>query len=142
LTIPEVSWSSTGGEIDRQGRFIADATGEHQVLAKAGDVEGAAEIRVIEHKDDGGNGDRGGDGERGDRKTIIKGFGWKGSVTPQKWMNFYTKVLSSLVSTPGLKLEVRFEVMSADPANEAKIEATKAALRELGLSEEVEIHAE
>ena len=54
-------------------------------------------------------------------------------------MNFYTKVLSSLVSTPGLKLEVRFEVPVGDAANESKIEATKAALRELGLSEDVEV---
>ena len=53
-------------------------------------------------------------------------------------MNFYTKVLSSLVTTPGLKLEIRFDV-AAEAANEAKIEATRAALRELGLSEDVEI---
>ena len=65
-------------------------------------------------------------------------FGWKGSVPPQKWMNFYTKVLSSLVATPGLKLEVRFEVPAGEAAPESKIESTKAALRELGLSEDVE----
>ena len=40
----------------------------------------------------------------------VEGFTWQGAVPSQKWMNFYTKVLSSLVSTPGLKLEVRFEV--------------------------------
>jgi hypothetical protein len=46
-----------------------------------------------------------------------------------------TKVLSSLVSTPGLKLEVRFEVPPGDQATAAKIEAAKAALRDLGLGE-------
>jgi predicted AAA+ superfamily ATPase len=47
-------------------------------------------------------------------------------------------VLSSLVSTPGLKLQVRFEVRAGDTATEAKIEGTKSALRELGLSEDIE----
>ena len=60
-------------------------------------------------------------------------------MPPQKWMNFYTKVLSSLVSTPGLSLEIRFDVPAGESANEAKIEATRAALRELGLSEDIEI---
>jgi hypothetical protein len=69
-----------------------------------------------------------------------QGFVWQGPVPYQKWMNFYTKVLSSLVSTPGLKLEVRFEVPPGDPtATGAKIEAARSALRELGLSEDIEI---
>jgi hypothetical protein len=55
-------------------------------------------------------------------------------------MNFYTKVLSSLVSTPGLKLRVQFEVPPGDAATGAKIEATKTALRELGLSEDLSFH--
>ena len=52
-------------------------------------------------------------------------------------MNFYTKVLSSLVSTPGLKLQVRFEVPPGDTATDAKIEAARVALRDLGLSEDI-----
>jgi hypothetical protein len=53
-------------------------------------------------------------------------------------MNFYTKVLSSLVLTPGLKLEVRFQVPPGETGIDAKIEAAKAALRELGLAESVD----
>ena len=52
-------------------------------------------------------------------------------------MNFYTKVLSSLVSQPSLQIEVRFVVPASDATTEAKIEAIKTALRELGLSEDV-----
>ena len=37
-------------------------------------------------------------------------FGWNGAVPPQKWMNFYTKVLSRFAASPGLKLEVSFRV--------------------------------
>ena len=33
-----------------------------------------------------------------------------GAVPPQKWMNFYTKVLTRFASSPDLKLEVSFEI--------------------------------
>jgi hypothetical protein len=39
-----------------------------------------------------------------------KGIAWRGTVPPQKWMNFSTKALSWFASTPGLKPEVSFEV--------------------------------
>ncbi|MDB5352681.1 MAG: uncharacterized protein JWN86_3928 [Planctomycetota bacterium] len=54
-------------------------------------------------------------------------------------MNFYTKVLSSLVATPGLKLVVRFEVPAGEGTSDSKVEATKAALRDLGLSEAIDV---
>jgi Protein of unknown function (DUF499) len=63
-------------------------------------------------------------------------FAWQGSVPPQKWMNFYTKVLSRFASNPGLKLQVSFRVEPGDEVTEAKIEEAKAALRELGLSDD------
>jgi hypothetical protein len=72
----------------------------------------------------------------------MTGFSWSGVLPAQKWMNFYTKVLSSLVATPGLKLEVKFEVVAGEAVSDSKIEATKAALRELGLSEDVELKSE
>ncbi len=59
-----------------------------------------------------------------------------GTVPPQKWMNFYTKVLSRFASYPGLTLEVSFRVAPGEEVTEAKIEEAKAALRELGLSEQ------
>ena len=60
-----------------------------------------------------------------------KGIAWCGTVPPQKWMNFSTKVLSRCASTPGLKLQVSFEEPPGERATEAKREETKAALRDL-----------
>jgi hypothetical protein len=120
-----ISWSSSGGTIDGQGRFIAESKGDYRIQAMAGSLTETAEVRVEERIID--------------PVPPPKSLGWKGTVPPQKWMNFYTKVLSSLVATPGLRLEVRFELPAGDAVNETKIEATKAALRELGLSEEVEV---
>ena len=67
------------------------------------------------------------------------GIRWQGNVPPQKWMNFYTKVLSRFTATPGLTLTVRFEVPPESDATAAQIEETRTALRELGLEEDLEL---
>jgi hypothetical protein len=52
-------------------------------------------------------------------------------------MNFSTTVLSRFAATPGLKLEVSFEVPPGEGTTEAKREETKAALRKLGRAEDL-----
>jgi hypothetical protein len=121
IACPGATWTATGGDIDAQGRFTAGSVGAFQIRARVESLEAFAQVRVAE-------------------ETLPppekKGITWRGSVPPQKWMNFYTKVLSSLVSQPGLQVEVRFVVPPGEATTEAKIEGIKTALRELGLSEE------
>jgi hypothetical protein len=62
---------------------------------------------------------------------------WIGEVPPQKWMNFYTKVVSKFVASKGVKLTVTFEAAPEDGVSKQKIEEIKAALRELGLDPEI-----
>ena len=64
---------------------------------------------------------------------------WRGTISPQKWMTFYTKVLSRFVNTPGLKLEISFEAAAGREQAKSKGDETRTALRELGLSEDIEI---
>ena len=62
---------------------------------------------------------------------------WAGEVPPQKWMNFYTKVLSKFANNKGLKISINFQVASNDGVTKQKVEETKTALRELGLDDNV-----
>lgn len=62
---------------------------------------------------------------------------WTGNVPPQKWMNFYTQVLSRFSSRKGLRLTVKVEAASEGGVSKQKAEETKTALRELGLNEDV-----
>jgi hypothetical protein len=62
---------------------------------------------------------------------------WIGDVPPQKWMNFYTKVVSKFAASKGVKLTVTFEAALEGGVSKQKIEEVKAALRELGLDPEV-----
>jgi hypothetical protein len=52
-------------------------------------------------------------------------------------MNFYTKVLSKFATTKGLKLKLSVEVAPEGGISKQKIEETKAALRELALSDDL-----
>lgn len=63
---------------------------------------------------------------------------WTGEIPSQKWMNFYTKVLSKFAAGMGLKLTLKVEVSSDAGIPIQKVEETKVALRELGLSDNIE----
>jgi hypothetical protein len=67
----------------------------------------------------------------------VNGFQWTGEVSPQKWMNFYTKVLSRFATGGGLKLTVTVEVAPPGGTSMSKVEETRVALRELGLIEDM-----
>jgi hypothetical protein len=123
---PAIDWSTTGGRISPDGVFSAESVGTYTVRARVDHSEATAPVEVAAEPP-----------PPPPPPPPPQGFGWKGSIPPQKWMNFYTKVLSRFASTPGLKLEVSFQVPPAGEGSQAKFDEAKAALRELGLSDEM-----
>jgi hypothetical protein len=63
---------------------------------------------------------------------------WSGEVAPQKWSQLYMKVLTKLVAGGDVRLKVDIEATLKDGATDQRLEETKAALRELGLSDDVQ----
>lgn len=131
---PAVQWSAKGGTVSSEGVLTAGETGGvYSVHAHAGALEAIAEVRTTT-KQDGGDGKGGGTKPQG--KRVVS---WRGTVPPQKWMNFYTKVLTRFSSTPGLKLEVSFQVPLDPDQADAKANEAKSGLKELGLGEDVDV---
>jgi hypothetical protein len=64
---------------------------------------------------------------------------WSGNVPAQKWMNFYTKVVSKFAAGQGVKLKVTFEATPEGGVSKQKLEETRAAIRELGLDGDVSV---
>lgn len=62
---------------------------------------------------------------------------WSGEIPAQKWTNFYTKVLTKYSSGKGLKISLQLEITPETGVSPQKIEETKSALRDLGLSDDV-----
>ncbi len=127
FSTPDVSWTAKGGGAVDDGVFTAaEQEGAFVVRARADSQEAIAEVRIA--KDDvpprppppG-------------RQLLL----WSGDVPPQKWRNFYTKVLSRFASTKGLKLRVSCEVPAEGEQGAAKANEAKTGLKELGLDDEV-----
>ena len=123
-------WSATGGQIDTDGVFTAGTDeGSFLVTAEAQGKAGSAGVTVSK--------------ESKPPPPEPKPHGasklkWVGEVAPQKWTNLYMKVLSKLVSAGDVKLRVEIEASPKDGVTDQQVEETKAALRGLGLNDEVE----
>lgn len=70
--------------------------------------------------------------------AVVSHMVWSGEIPPQKWMNFYTRVLSKFSTSPGLRLTLHVEVRPPDGVPQQKVEETKSALRELGLVDKID----
>ena len=123
-----VLWSATGGEISDRGEFTADDDPEaFAVTAIAGGIDNSAQVRVTKESEPGP-----GPGPARPGKSVIR---WSGTVPPQKWMNFYTRVVSKYAANPELRLKVSFEVAVSDDEFANREQETRAALGELGLDD-------
>jgi hypothetical protein len=52
----------------------------------------------------------------------VSRVGWQGDVPPQKWMNFYTKVLSKFVTQGGLKIGLNVEIAPEGGVSNQKVD--------------------
>ncbi len=77
-----------------------------------------------------------GETKRSEQLTF-NGIAWTGELPWQKWTKFYTAVLSRFAASKGLKLKVSVEVGPEGGVSKQKLEETKAALRELGMSDDI-----
>lgn len=140
IAVENVVWSATGGTIDWQGVFQANEDrGSYVVTANAGEVRGSARVTIIEKETPGGQYAPPSPQDLPTPSHKASKMLWTGDVPPQKWMNFYTKVLAKFAGSPELKITIRIEVLPEDGISEQKVEETRLALRELGLDEEIEV---
>lgn len=64
---------------------------------------------------------------------------WDGNIPAQKWVNFYMKVLAKFASNYDLDLRLIVKIASDQGVSAGKVEEMRAALRELGLSDSIEV---
>jgi len=128
ISIGQVVWKATGGTIDSDGVFTAGQDeGNFVVAGTVGSIKGSATLTVAKA------------GKQPPKQAASPDFlRWSGEIPAQKWMNFYTKVLSKFANTQGLKLILTVEVSSPGGISSQKIEETKVALQELGLNPDLE----
>jgi hypothetical protein len=122
-----IAWSATGGNIGAEGVFTAGTDeGVFIVTATAGTASATASVEVAKEA-----------APLPLRPEQPIKLVWRGDVAPQKWSQLYMKVLTKLVAAGDVSLNVEVEATLKDGATEQRVEETKAALRELGLSDDV-----
>ena len=93
--VTQATWSATGGTVTSDGLFTAGQTGGlHTVRLEVDGHEAIGEVRITTKDEPPPPPPPPGE-------QVIR---WRGAVPTQKWMNFYTKVLTRFASQPGLKL--------------------------------------
>ncbi|MDA2929041.1 DUF499 domain-containing protein [Acidobacteria bacterium AH-259-O06] len=124
----DVKWTATGGEIGSDGVFRAgEDEGNFLVTVEVQGKTGTAAVAVTKE-------------DRPETLPLPLKAGkltWTGEVAPQKWTNLYMKVLTKLVSGGEVKLNVRIEAKPKDGVTDQQVEEIKAALRGLGLGDDV-----
>ncbi len=125
----DLEWRATGGVIGADGVFTAGPDeGNFIISVKAEGKDGRAGVVITKEEA---------------RKSLRLPTGprkmtWSGEVAPRKWTNLYMKVLTKLVSGGDLKIHVRVEATLKEAGADQQVEETKAALRGLGLDDNVE----
>lgn len=123
IALDDLEWEANGGIIDENGIFTAGVKEtEAFITVKSHGKTATLPLKI----------------------TIIsppplppEKMEWSGDVQPQKWMNFYTKVLGKFATKKDLKITIHFEVAEREGIKESTVEETRSALRELGLNDEV-----
>ncbi len=134
ISLPgKVEWSATGGAVDDRGVLqVTENEGNYLVTVNVAGVENTAEVRVATDPDPDRHPKPG-------PNPVELSLRWSGEVPPQKWMNFYTKVLTKLVSAGGLKITVSIQSNPEGGVAERQVEDVKTALRSLGLNDSVDV---
>jgi hypothetical protein len=115
---------------------VVGGTSSPEVDVTSGDAsESLPDSAVGELFPEGALGGSGEDEGAGVRSSAIS---WRGEVPAQKWMNFYTRVLTKLGVSDRLKLTVNVEYKLEEGGGKQKINDVKSALRALGLSDRLD----
>lgn len=131
IEIKNITWEAQGGSVDKKGVFKADKEeGTFKITASVEKLTSSAEIIISKEKEQPLHIPKPGE---------IKKIKWSGEIQSQKWMNFYTKVLSKYVTSAAVKITLNIEIEQADGISKQKIDELKTALRELGMEDDIKL---
>ena len=131
LSIDGMRFTATGGIIDHTGNFVAgDTEGSYEVSVTFDGISATATVTVTQV---------GVPPPPPPQPPSRQKISWTGEVPAQKWMNYYMKVLSQYATEKDLKITLSFEVSPEGGASTQNVEETKAALRELGLNDDITV---
>ena len=141
MAVPSAKWTATGGKVENGAFTAGDAEGTFGVDVESSDARASATIVIAKLPQPSGGGeiiDKDGHGTGPKPHGRVPRVQWTGQVPSAKWMTFYTKVLAKYAKEKGLTLEASFTLTPEHGLTQQQVDEIRAALRELGLADEVE----
>ena len=127
-----VTWTAQGGQISADGLFTAgDNNGNYRITAAVDSLTASATVQVTTQDPDP-------DPDPSPDPTPTQ-FIWEGSVTPQKWMTFYSKVMTKVANQRGINVNLKVTAEIQGELTEPLVEELKAAIQELGLDGTIQV---
>lgn len=121
-------WSAAGGQISASGVYTAGGVeGQFTITATCGGIAQSALVTIA----------AGAAPPPPPPPSRTTRLSWTGEVPAQKWMNFYTRVLTRFVQRGGLRITLTIDVNDPAGLPQQAVDDTIVALRELGLNEDV-----
>lgn len=128
-----IDWTAQGGDIDKKGVLhVAEEEGTFKIRATTGKLTAYSEVTISKQEDVSPP-------QPPPKPEEVKKIRWSGELQPQKWMNFYTKVLSKYVTGGALKIGINVEINQVEGIPKHKIDEMKTALRELGMEDDLKL---
>jgi hypothetical protein len=140
IAIANVQWTATGGTIDQQGTLIAgEISGNFTITTTVGAIVSTFSYEI--QKTPIAQDENKLPPEPPKKEKLPSQptqLTWSGEVTSQKWMQFYSKVLSKFSANKDLKLTLTVNVVVEGEISEQRLEETKVSLQELGLDSDIQ----
>lgn len=131
IEIGKREWKAAGGTITETGLFSAGPTaGAAEVSVKAGGRTAICQINIVEKVEKPDSAKAHSSGQ--------KFLQWNGEIPPQKWNQFFMKVLVKLTQIQGLKLKVNLEAPVSN-TDEQRIDEARSGLKDLGLEDKIDL---
>lgn len=137
IPVEDLTWSATGGTIASDGILEAgDDEGNFIVTATDGSIHGRASLTIVVEPAPTYQ------PTSSDELVLAKalepkGISWKGEIPPQKWTQFYTKVLTKFATDKALNMKLKVEIEVEGDVSEQKRNETRVALQELGIDDQI-----
>jgi len=96
-------------------------------------------VQVIGQVTDPGTGQKPSSETVPDPPANLTSLTWTGTVTPQKWMTFYTKVMTKVANKPDIVVTLSVKAEMKGELTEPLVEELKSALQELGLDGDIQV---
>lgn len=135
-----LTWTAQGGQMSFDGLFTAgDNSGNYRITATVDTLSASSTVRVIGQVTEPFTGEKTASETVPDSPANPTSFTWTGAVTPQKWMTFYSKVMTKVTNKTDITVNLSVKAEMKGELTEPLVEELKSALQELALDGDIQV---